>query len=197
MLERSQEGHMARKTLDQQRVLDVAGEVADREGLDAVTLTRIAEELGVRQPALYRHVEGFDDLIRSLGLRGRKLLAEALVRAAAGVSGEDAVVAVGNAWRNAAKATPGLYAATDRYPCVGDEELQAAVERVVETLSLSLNSFKLSAENRVHAARTMRSAFHGFVHLELGEGHPHDEDLDDSFAHLLELLAAGIRGLEE
>ena len=187
---------MPRETLDQERILEVAGEIADAEGLDVVTLTRIADDLGVRQPALYRHIEGYDDLIRSLGLRGRELLAEALVRAAAGRSGEEAVTAVGNAWRDAAKQNPGMYAATDRSPCADDPELEAAVERIVETLGLALNSFDLSEENRVHAARSMRSAFHGFVHLELGDGHPHKQELDDSFDHLLELLAAGIRALE-
>ena len=48
--------------LDSQRVIDEAALLADSEGLDAVTLTKVAERLGVRQPALYRHVEGFDDL---------------------------------------------------------------------------------------------------------------------------------------
>ena len=43
---------------------------------------RVADALGVQQPALYRHIDGYDDLIRSLGLRGRELLAERLGEAA-------------------------------------------------------------------------------------------------------------------
>ncbi|NIR36799.1 MAG: TetR family transcriptional regulator [Actinobacteria bacterium] len=69
---------MARRALDSDLVITTAADLADREGLDAVTLTRVADELGVRQPALYRHVDGFDDLIRSLGLLGRERLANAL-----------------------------------------------------------------------------------------------------------------------
>ncbi len=74
---------MSRRTLDTQQVVESAAALADAEGLDAVTLTRVAEHLGVRQPALYRHVDSFDALIRALGLRGRGILADRLGAAAA------------------------------------------------------------------------------------------------------------------
>ena len=73
---------MSRAPLTPTQVIDEAARLADAEGLDAVTLTRVADALGVQQPALYRHVDGYDDLIRSLGLRGRELLAERLSEAA-------------------------------------------------------------------------------------------------------------------
>ena len=187
---------MPRQPLDRARVVRVAGELADVEGLDRVTLTRVAKELGVQQPALYRHVAGWDDLIRSLGLWGRELIASRLAEAAIGVSGPDAVAAVGRAWRQVANDHPGIYAATDRYPCAGDEELEAAVERVVHVLGQALTSFDLNDDERIHAARTLRSAFHGFAHLELGDGHPLPVDLDDSFDHMIELLCAGLHSLE-
>ena len=117
-----------REPLDQGRVLDAAAELADRDGLDTVTLTKVAKQLGVRQPALYRHVDNYQDLIRGLSLRGRELLAESMADSAIGVAGDDAVAAVGHAWRKVARDRPGLYAATDRYPCTGDSELEGAVE---------------------------------------------------------------------
>ena len=187
---------MARRTLDTTQVIDAATEIADREGVEAITLTRVAEALGVRQPALYRHIDGYDALIRSLGLRGREILGARLTQAAVGVSGADAVRAVGRAWRSMVADHPGLYAATDRYPCAGDAELEEAVERVVAVIAKSLAGFDLDDTDRVHAARSLRSAFHGFAHLESGDGHPHPEDLDDSFDELLTLLVAGVRSLE-
>lgn len=158
-----------------------------------MTLTRVAKELGTSQPALYRHVDGYDALIRALGLQGRELLADRLTESAVGLSGDDAVRSMGLAWRSLVADHPGLYAATDRYPCAGDTELEAAVNRVVEVLGLALLGFDLDDDERVHAARTLRSAFHGFSHLEAGDGHPLDLDLDDSFDHLIELVCAGIR----
>ncbi len=187
---------MVRRALDPVQVVDAAARIADREGIETVTLTRVAAELGVRQPALYRHVDGYDDLVRRLGLRGREILGTALAEAAIGVSGEEAVRAVGRAWRAMVADHPGLYAATDRCPCVGDDELEAAVERIVAVIALSLAGFDLDDTARVHAARSLRSAFHGFAHLEAGDGHPSPENLDDSFDELLTLLIAGVRNLE-
>lgn len=170
-----------------------AAELADREGLDAVTLTRVARELGVRQPALYRHVDSYDGLIRLLGLRCRALLADRLADAAMGVAGDDAVRALGRAWRELVQESPGLYAATDRYPCTGDIELEVSVERIVEIIARSLSGYELSDDDRVHSARSMRSAFHGFAHLESGDGYPGPMNLDDSFEHFLDFLCAGVR----
>ena len=79
---------MSRRTLDTDQVVSSAAALADTEGLDVVTLTRVAERLGVRQPALYRHVDSYDGLIRALGLRGREILAERLSEAAVGLAGE-------------------------------------------------------------------------------------------------------------
>ena len=141
---------MARVPLDQERVVDAAAALADAEGLDALTLTRIAKELGVRQPALYRHVDSYQDLLRLLSLRGREQLAAALSEAAIGVSGDEAVAAVGRAWRREVLASPGLYEATDRYPCAGDDELEEAVERIVGVIAQALAGFDLDDDHRVH-----------------------------------------------
>ena len=179
--------------LDQLQVIDVAARLADSDGLENLTLTKIAAELGVQQPALYRHVESWNDLLRLLSLRGREMLADELAAAAIGLSGDEAVAAVGRAWRLQVTTHPGLYEATDRYPCAGDVELEEAVERIVEVIAQALRGFELDDDHRVHAARALRSAFHGFGHLEAGDGHPHPHDLDDTFDGMIELLCAGIR----
>lgn len=187
----------SRPQIDPDTVIATAGQIADEEGLDALTLTRVARDLGISQPALYRHVEGYDDLLRSLSLQGRQLLAERLRQAAVGVSADDAVRAMGRAWREVIRERPGLMAATDRYPCAGDTELEEAVEAIVETLGLALVGYDLSPTDRVHAARALRSAFHGFAHLEAGDGHPLPHDLEDTFEHIVDILCRGIQRLAD
>lgn len=181
-----------RGQIDEEAVIVTAGILADAEGLDGLTLTRVAKELGISQPALYRHVDGYDDLLRSLSLRGRQLLAERLQASAVGVSGDDAVRAMGYAWRQAMHDHPGLLAATDRYPCAGDAELEEAVDTIVAILGQALAAYELAPDDTVHAARALRSAFHGFAHLESGDGHPRPHDLDETFDHIIDLLCAGI-----
>ena len=52
-----------RETLDRSRVLAAAIALADRDGLDAVSMRALAARLGVVPMALYKHVADKDDLI--------------------------------------------------------------------------------------------------------------------------------------
>ncbi|MFF1507572.1 TetR/AcrR family transcriptional regulator C-terminal domain-containing protein [Streptomyces sp. NPDC058326] len=51
-----------RTSLTPQRIAEVAIGIADRDGFEAVTMRKIAAELGVAPMAAYRHVEGKDEL---------------------------------------------------------------------------------------------------------------------------------------
>jgi AcrR family transcriptional regulator len=53
-------------TLDRAIVLDAAAGLFDDEGVEAVTLRRLAERLGVSPMALYRHVGNKDELLLAL-----------------------------------------------------------------------------------------------------------------------------------
>ena len=51
-----------RTPLNRDRVLQVAIELADRDGLEALSMRKLGQELGVDAMALYRHVRNKDDL---------------------------------------------------------------------------------------------------------------------------------------
>lgn len=55
-----------RGSLNRRRVIETALSIADDEGLDALTLRRIASELVVTPVALYRYVESKDDLLDAM-----------------------------------------------------------------------------------------------------------------------------------
>lgn len=52
-----------RQALSPQRIATAAVAIADAEGLEAVTMRRLAAELSVAPMAPYRHVSGKDDLL--------------------------------------------------------------------------------------------------------------------------------------
>jgi AcrR family transcriptional regulator len=52
-----------RGTLTRQRVLEAAVELADRHGIDSVSMRRLGQELGVEAMSLYTHVRSKDDLL--------------------------------------------------------------------------------------------------------------------------------------
>ena len=61
----TQEGALAeqRAPLSRERVLRAAVELADREGIEAMSMRRLGQELGVDAMAIYRHVRDKDDLL--------------------------------------------------------------------------------------------------------------------------------------
>ncbi len=55
-----------RVTLNRARVIEAAIDLADREGIDAVSMRRLGQELGVEAMSLYTHVKGKDDLLAGM-----------------------------------------------------------------------------------------------------------------------------------
>lgn len=179
--------------LDLALIVDTAGRLLDSEGPEAMTLTRVADLLGVTQPALYRHVEGLAGLWRALGMSTRELLAERLAMASVGRTGPDAVAAVAQAWRSFGHEHPGRYRSADRHAVSGDPQLEAAVHRTVDVLELSLRGFGMNPHDLAHAAQAMRSALHGFVSYELGHGNPSSLDADESLRQLVDHLCTSFQ----
>ena len=174
----------------------MAATIADAEGIDAVSLQRIANDAGVKQPALYRHVTGIEELWKLLALRARQLLATELSAAVTGLSRDSAVLAVAVAWREFVIQHPGLYSATDRVPSVGDKDIEDSLAEVIRSLYLALADYNLSDDVRAHCARSVRSALHGFCVLEKDNGHPEPYALQASLENLVQLLCRGISSLE-
>jgi AcrR family transcriptional regulator len=182
---------MGRMGLTADSVVAAAAELADEQGLEALTLARLAGRLGVRPPSLYAHVGSLADLRGRLAARGAGELAESLQRAAAGRSGSAALAAIADAYRAYALEHPGAYAALQRAPAPAGEAAEAA-ERVVAVVLAVLSGYRLEGEAALHATRAVRSGLHGFVALETGRGFGLPLALDESFAVLVAMLDSGL-----
>ena len=183
---------MPRQGLDPGRVVTAAAEIADAEGIEAVSLARVAGELGVRSPSLYVHVAGLPALRRELALLGVRELTAAMREAAVGRSGPDALAALSRAYRGYALTHPGRYAASVRAPDPGDEEHARAAAEAVAVLSAVLREWDLDGDDAVHAVRGIRGALHGFVAVERMGGFALDVSVDESFERLVAALSAGL-----
>jgi AcrR family transcriptional regulator len=181
---------MPRAGLDRDRVVTTAAALADERGLSALTLSGLAERLGVRPPSLYAHVGGLDELRRELAADGTRRLSEKLADAAAGRAGSEALAAIADAYRAFAAAHPGRYAALQP---AGDREDPSA-RRIVSLLVAVLEGYGYAGEDAIHAVRAVRAALHGFVTLERDGGFGLAVDIEESFHRLVALLDDGLRG---
>jgi AcrR family transcriptional regulator len=181
---------MPRAGLDPGAVVGAAARIADAEGLAAVTLSRLAADLGIRTPSLYSHVGGLDDLRHRLAARGAGELADAMQEAAAGRAGGDALRAVAKAYREYAREHPGSYDAAQRAAWLAGD----AGARAVRVFTAVLAGYGLSGDDAIHATRAVRAALHGFAALESGGGFGMSQSVDASFERLVALLDDGLRG---
>jgi len=184
-----------RAGLDKPTVVATAAALINREGTAALSLKRLAEELGVQTPSLYNHVEGLPGLERELALLGVRRLGNALTDAVIGKSGAAAAIALLDAYRAFINANPGLATYTVRPAAVeapDDVERVQAEARIVHVAVAVVASFGLAGDDAIHAVRALRSVAHGFATLEAAGGFGIPLDLDESFRRLAAMVIAGL-----
>ncbi len=170
-----------RAGLDPQMVIQAAAELVDTKGVEALTLAALATHFKVAVPSLYNHVGGMPGLQQQLALLGRKQLTQQLGRAVMGKSGDDAIMAMADAYRTYVKTHPGLYACTLRVADESDTESRAAEDEAVEISLKVLAYYDLHDEMALHMVRGFRSMVHGFASLEVAGGFGIPLSLDESF----------------
>ncbi len=181
-----------RAGLDQEAVVEAAAKLVDEEGIEQLSLGRLAERLGIRTPSLYNHVAGLPGLKHDLALYCLRDVLNHLLRATIGKSHAEAIFAFANAYRAYAGETPGRYALTLQAPDPGDRELQAIAQQIIEVALAILAPYKLGEEEAIHAIRSLRSIVHGFISLEGAGGFAMPVDLDASFHWLINVFVAGL-----
>lgn len=176
---------MPRAGLTNPIVVEAAERIIDEPHATALTLAALAARLGVKQPSLYKHIDGMDDLRRSITVRAKLELAGVMARSAVGKAGGDAITSMSHSYRKWAATHPGRYAATVRAPAIGDGDDEAASFEITKVAFEIMSSLGLHGDDAVDAIRALRAALHGFVTLEAGGAFGLPADIDRSFDRLL------------
>ena len=187
-----------RARLTKEAVVQAAADLLNAEGLNALSLNRLAEKLDIRTPSLYNHVNGLPGLQKELAVLNAKQLADCLSAAAIGKSGIELFMDVAQAFRSYVKEYPGLYLSTLRSSgtqAVQDKDLIREEERALKVGLAVMASLGLRGEPAIHAVRAFRSMVHGFATLEVAGGFGLPEDCDESFRRLVEALVAGLQSV--
>lgn len=177
---------MPRAGLSTLRVVQEAEAVIDEVGFERLSLVAIARRLGVQVPSLYKHIAGLESLHPLIAARAKADLADSLGAVAVGRSADAAVVAVANEYRRWALAHPGRYPSTLRAPDAADTADRAESERLVGIVFDILDGYGLQGDDAVDATRALRATLHGFVALEAAGGFGLPQDVDRSFARLID-----------
>jgi AcrR family transcriptional regulator len=190
----------SKKRLTRTDVTEAAVEILNAEGQDALTLNRLADNLGIRTPSLYNHIDGLPGLHKELAVLNARQLADSLGESAIGKSGSELFMDVAQAFRSYVKGNPGLYLATLRASGTveqPDPDLMREEERALKVAVAVMSSLGLQGEDAIHAVRAFRSMVHGFATLEVSGGFGMPQDCDESFRRLVRALVAGMEVKKE
>jgi TetR/AcrR family transcriptional regulator, tetracycline repressor protein len=151
-----------REKLTRDRIVDAALSVMDAEGLDAVSMRRVAREVGVEAMSLYHHVRDKDDLLQAVCDR---VMAGFEFPPDEG-SWEERCKAAARSWRRLLQAHPDmmrLFAETH-----GPEPTSPASVRPTEYALSLLREAGLSDRDTVQAFHAFGGYIQGFVMMEGG-----------------------------
>lgn len=185
-----------RAGLDKNVVIESAAQLANKIGLEEVTMKMLADSLNVQPPSLYNHIKGIEDLQNELMLYGWRHMEEQMLEAAAGVSGYDAWEAICRAFYRYATENPGVFSAMLWYNKYQGDEAERATERLFSICSRITASLNISEENCSHLIRTFRAFLEGFSLLVNNNAFGHSLPVADSFEFSLKVLTAGMKTLE-
>jgi AcrR family transcriptional regulator len=166
-------------------------DILESDGLEGLTMQRVAERVGVRPPSLYKRVRGRGELIRLMGEAAFIELGETLEQAASSGDAAADLRAIATSFRGFARAQPRAYGLL--FGVLPDEWRPApeAYQGALQALFRVIAG--LAAPDEVlEAARTVVAWAHGFVSMENAGAFRLGGDVDQAFAFGVDRLAVVI-----
>ena len=149
------------------------------EGVEGLTLGRVAARLGIKPPSLYKHFASKRELEAVLIAEGFEAFAQSLEWAGPGLD------AIARAYRRFALSNPQLYRLITERPLPRDLLPDGLEARAAAPI--------VAAAGDPDLARAAWAFAHGMVQLELAGRFPPDADLDPAWTRGIEAFAGASR----
>jgi AcrR family transcriptional regulator len=178
-----------RRRHDREQVLSAAEAIVDRDGASGLTMTALANQLGVKVSSLYNHVPSLDGLRGELQNRALLELGTELRDEAMGKTGEKGLRALAHKLRAFALKYPGRYALAMSEPHDRHSYL-AASTNAGAGLAAIIASYGIDGvvDEALHLQISAFAALHGVITLEQNGFFTGNLDADRSYELVLGLV---------
>jgi AcrR family transcriptional regulator len=173
-------------------IIDHARAMIEAEGVDGLSLSKLAASLGIKAPSLYRYVNSKTTLLRGVNEVTTQRLLDVMDEAVAENNGDarTKLMSAAIAYRRFAQTNPATYwlAFTNT---IGDLHPDA---NEVEQRVLPLQTLMAQVSGEEHSLAALRGAMaliHGFVMLELSGQYRRGGSLDDAFTRSIDAFLEG------
>jgi AcrR family transcriptional regulator len=156
-----------------QRISAAAQELYLQEGIEGLSMRRVAERVGVSAPAIYRHFRNKDDLLQEIVIEGLRTLEEYLRPALADGSPLDRLVGMTERYLSFALEQPRYFDFAFLVPPPGIEAIPAEIDKrnwvtfkvALEQISACMEQGTFERDDPLQAAITVWAEVHGLVTL--------------------------------
>ena len=184
-------------SLTRQDVIEAAIACIEKEGASALGVNRVARELGIKPPAIYKHLKGNAELNKAVALTIYKRFFAELSQKTANIEEPRSFLKVGgSAIRNFARSHSGLYRVMMQFKLELDNpESVSVIQESQNFFKAFLNSYDLSQTQLIDIMRMVNATFVGFIALEESGLLTLPRSTDDSFEVMLEALLVAVEHL--
>lgn len=186
-------------SLTRQDVIKAAIACIEKEGASALGVNRVAKELGIKPPAIYKHLKGNTELKKAVALTIYKRFFAELSQKLADIREPRTFLRVGgDASRNFARLHPGLYQVMMQFQLrLDDSESVLVIQESQNLFKAFLDSQNLSQTQLIDIMRMVNAVFVGFIALEESGLLTLPRSTDDSFEVILEALFVAIEHIRK
>jgi AcrR family transcriptional regulator len=166
----------------------IARRLVESAGADAVTVSAVAQEAGVKGPSLYKHFADRGALLKAVEINVLGEL-EAVLRAGTkGRTAKQRLRAMAATYRRFAKKNPRRYEVLYSRDAFADPDIAAACYAAAKPLFEELERAGVHAKRILPLSRTLTAFLHGFVSMEIVNAFRLGGDIDEAFEEGIETI---------
>lgn len=173
-------------------IIQTAADIADKEGLQNVSLKVIAEALEIRTPSFYNHIKNMDELLREVAHNGMRSMNARMVKAAIGHVGDRALKIVSTEYLNYMIEHPGVYEIIQWANWNGTEETAAIYNEYISLLNAFIIPYNLEIESSREVLNMITGFIHGYTTLQLRYAFSNPERVQHELYNAMDTLLLGI-----
>ena len=173
-------------------VIETASKIADKQGLNNLSLKAVAEELNVRTPSLYNHIESLDDLLREVAHKGMRSMNEQMTQAAIGKSGNTALKSISVEYLNFIIEHPGVYETIQWATWHGTNETAEIFQNYIKILSTIILSYSFPSESTNEILNLFTGFLHGFTTLQVRYAFSEPQKVRDELCNSVDTIMLGV-----
>lgn len=180
-------------------VVQAAIACLDREGETALGVNRVARALGIKPPAIYKHLKGNAGLRRAVALEVWRIYLSDCQKQTMDITEPHALLRAGaQATRNFARQYPARYTVMMQYQMrPTDPEEAGIIQSALSFFRRSLQLSELSDDAAIDMMRMVNAAIYGFITRELSELMTLNRSPDDSYEVMLNALLVAIEYIRQ